>query len=101
MKKIFNIGIVGAGLIGNKRADALLRVGGCRLEAIAEVESVRRKMFAEKYGCASYSDWKKLVRLPPLDVVIVAVPNAFATPIVIEALNQGKHVLCEKPFGIN
>lgn len=101
MKKLFNVGIIGAGLIGNKRAEALLRVGKCRLVAVTELENARRTAFSKKYGCASYSDWKESVRLPAIDLIIVAVPNAFAAPVVIEALKQGKHVLCEKPFGIN
>ena len=101
MKKIFTVGIVGAGLIGDKRAEALLRVGGCALAAVAEINDAGREAFARKYGCKGYKNWNAVVRMKEIDIVIVSVPNVFAAPIAIEALRHGKHILCEKPFGIN
>jgi predicted dehydrogenase len=94
------IGIVGAGLIGAKRADAIRRTKHGILVAIADVDHARAKALAEKYGVESAGEWKKFVTRKDIDVIIVAVPNAFAAPIVLAALKARKHVLCEKPFGI-
>jgi len=101
MKKIVNVGIVGAGLIGYKRADAVSRLAGNKFVACADPDLPRAAALAEKYGAVAYKDWRELVARKDIDVVIVAVPNAFAAKIVIGALNAKKHVLCEKPFGVS
>lgn len=48
-------------------------------------------------GCASVED---LLSDEQVELVIVASPNALHAPMAIQALNTGKHVLCEKPFGL-
>lgn len=101
MIKNYRVGIVGAGLIGNKRASALEAAGGARLVAVAEIDRERAKKFAAEHRCEVVKSWRELVRRPDVDIVIVAVPNKFAKPIVTGALARGKQVLCEKPFGRN
>jgi predicted dehydrogenase len=59
-----------------------------------------RKHWQKKYNVGSAGEWKKFVARKDLDAIVVAVPNAFAAPIVLAALKAGKHVLCEKPFGV-
>jgi predicted dehydrogenase len=100
MKDQIRVGIVGAGLIGAKRAEAILKSKKGTLVAIADVDHARAKMLAEKYGVESAGEWKKFVARKDIDAIIVAVPNTFAAPIVLAALKSGKHVFCEKPFGI-
>lgn len=95
------VGIVGAGLIGWKRADAIKAAHRGRLAAVADIDSSRAQELADKYGCDAYGDWRKLVKRADLDIVIVSVPNKFTSSIVIEALKRGRHVLCEKPVGRN
>lgn len=94
------IGIVGAGLIGAKRADAIRKTRKGKLVAIADVDYARAKALAKKHGVEAAGEWKKFVTRKDLDVIVIAVPNAFAAPIVLAALKARKHVLCEKPFGI-
>lgn len=101
MKKEIRVGIVGAGLIGAKRAEAIKKTKGGALVAIADVDYARAKALADKYGVEAVGEWKKFVARKDLDVIIVAVPNAFAMPIVLAALKNGKHVLCEKPLGVS
>lgn len=101
MKKMFNIGIVGAGLIGTKRAEAIPRTSGSKIVAIADADISRAESLAQKYGAHTCRTWQELMARKDIDIVIVAVPNAFAAKIAIAALNAKKHVLCEKPFGIS
>lgn len=100
MGKSIRIGIVGAGLIGTKRADAIRNTERGTLVAFADVDRARAKALGEKYGVESAGEWKKFVTRKDLDAIVVAVPNVFAAPIVLAALKAGKHVLCEKPFGV-
>ncbi|HEY5220730.1 MAG TPA: Gfo/Idh/MocA family oxidoreductase [Candidatus Paceibacterota bacterium] len=99
-KKQLRVGIIGAGLIGAKRAKIIATRPGTRLVTVADPDLDRAKALADAYGVEAMADWKKLVRRPDIDAVVVAVPNAFTAPIVLAALAHKKHVLSEKPFGI-
>ena len=93
--KIPSIGIVGCGLIGNKRAAAL---AGAQLVACADIVAERAETLAQKHpGATATVDWRQLVARPDLDVVIVATTNNLLTEIACAALEAGKHVLVEKP----
>lgn len=90
-----NIGIVGCGLIGQKRAASL---GDNILKAVADVSLDR----AEKLACCyndvkAFPDWKELVELDDIDIVIVSTTNNWLAPITLKAVESGKHVLVEKP----
>ena len=100
-QKTYNVGIVGAGLIGAKRTAVIAQTGIGKVVVIADPDFARAEKLAMSSGAEAIADWKKLVSRKDVDVVIVAVPNAFVAPIVLRALGHGKHVLCEKPFGVS
>ncbi|TAN38275.1 MAG: Gfo/Idh/MocA family oxidoreductase [Verrucomicrobia bacterium] len=90
-----NIGIVGCGLIGNKRAAAL---AGAKLVACADVVRERAETLAKKSpGATAFSDWRELIVRRDVDVVVVATTNDLLAEISCVALEAGKHVLVEKP----
>jgi len=89
------VGIVGCGLVGRKRADALETA---RLVACADVKPERAEALARAAGSAEVErDWRRLVARPDVDVVIVATTNDALVPVTLAAVNAGKHVLVEKP----
>jgi predicted dehydrogenase len=89
------IGIVGCGLIGNKRAKAL---GADRLVAVADTNADRAAQLACQYpGCEVAADWDALVRRADVDAVVVATTNDMLAPVTHAAVRAGKHVLVEKP----
>jgi predicted dehydrogenase len=47
----------------------------------------------------AYADYDAMLADPQVEAVIVATSDAFHVPAAIEALEAGKHVLCEKPIG--
>lgn len=89
------VGIVGCGLIGRKRAQALGRGG--RLVACADRDLVRAQALARETGARAYADWQDLLRLPEVEMVIVATLHDSLAQITLEAMRAGKHVLVEKP----
>lgn len=101
MSDSLGVGIIGAGLIGAKRAEAIAATGEGRLLVVADVNQNRAETFAGKYGAQGVANWDDLLLRKDVGAIIVAVPNAFATPIVLAALKAGKHIFCEKPLGIN
>ena len=91
-------GLIGCGWAGSLRADALACLPGFRLVAVADQDSVRARTLADRSGSALEADWHTLIRRPDLDTVIVSTPPPFHTAMCMQALEQGKHVLCEKPL---
>jgi predicted dehydrogenase len=101
MNRLIRVGIVGLGLIGNKRAVAIRETRLGKLIAASDTNTDAAQAFAQQHRCQQIDDWQDLVKSSDIDVVIIAVPNAYLAPIALEAFRNGKHVLCEKPFGIN
>lgn len=93
------VGVVGAGLIGSRRAAVAADTDGSRLEAVADIDLARSTTLAERHHVRAFREWEALVGDPDVDAVIIAVPNKFAMPIALAAAEQGKHILCEKPLG--
>ena len=99
---MMRVGIVGAGLIGRKRADAVAALPRImKVVAVCDIDPERTDALARLHGAAAYRDWRDLIGSDSLDAVIVATPNKFLKEIALAALGGNKHVLCEKPLGRN
>lgn len=99
--KKFGVGVVGCGLIGERRAGVIHKSADEYLVAVADVDIQKAKGVAEKFDCLASQDWQDIVTNDDIDIVVVATPNKFLMPIVTSALENGRHVLCEKPPGRN
>ncbi len=93
------VGIVGCGLIGQKRAQAL--GNGGQLVACADMDVSRVESLARTSDARVFIDWHELVRSPEVDVVIVATLHDSLAEITRTAAEAGKHVLVEKPAARN
>ena len=96
-----NIGIIGAGLIGNKRAQSLIKSKGDSILAVADIDGEKAKNLAQILNCEYFTDPQKIINNPKIDVIIVSTTNKCLSPLSLQALQTGKHVLCEKPIGTN
>lgn len=99
------IGIIGCGGIANgKHMPALRKTGVCEMTAFCDLIEERAVKAAKEYGTADakvYTDYRELLRDPSIEVVHVLTPNRSHSTITVDALNAGKHVMCEKPMAIN
>ncbi|QFY45204.1 Gfo/Idh/MocA family oxidoreductase [Candidatus Methylospira mobilis] len=95
MDKPFGVGIVGCGLIGQKRAKAL--GNGGRLVACADIDVKRAENLAKGTEARVFSDWRTLIALPEVDIVMIATLHDSLASITLAAIEAGKHVLVEKP----
>jgi phthalate 4,5-cis-dihydrodiol dehydrogenase len=59
-----------------------------------------REAFAREFGAKVYADFNELCRDPAVEAVYVASPHRFHAAQAIEAMEQGKHVLVEKPLAL-
>jgi predicted dehydrogenase len=93
------VGIVGCGVIGRRRADAL---AGATLTACADSDRIRADALAKTHsGARSVARWQEVVESSDVDIVVVATTNDALASTAIAALEAGKHVLIEKPAGRN
>ncbi|MBQ8160907.1 MAG: inositol 2-dehydrogenase [Clostridia bacterium] len=94
-----NIGIVGAGRIGNVHAESITyHIPEAQVVMVTDpiVDSARK--LAERFGIEKYSaDYMDIVNDPQIDAVLVCSPTPTHADITIAALKAGKHVFCEKP----
>jgi predicted dehydrogenase len=87
--------IIGCGLIGRKRAQAL---AGCRLAVCCDRAADRAESLASTAaGAVALSDWQAAIQRPDVDVVLIATTHDMLAPIACAAAAAGKHVLMEKP----
>jgi len=95
------IALIGAGRIGWKRAVALRKFDNCRLIVTADINKISAEALSREFGGEIETDWEKVIHRRDIDAVIIATYNKYLTPISIAALENKKHVLCEKPMGRN
>jgi predicted dehydrogenase len=88
------IGIVGCGLIGQKRAQAL---AGATLVACADADPARARALAARAPGARAAAPGEVVAAPDVDLVVVATPHHVLPELTLAAIRAGKHVLVEKP----
>jgi len=96
---VVRYGIIGCGAIGQRRHIPEAAANpNAKLVALADANKERVEELGKKYGARPYTDHRQLIASPDVDAVVVAGPNATHAPMTLEALQAGKHVLCEKPM---
>lgn len=92
------VGIIGCGLIGGKRAKALATNNTVQITMCADKDIMRAQFLADQCGeCAATNDWHKIVDDPNIEMVVVAVHHSLLPTITLAAVKNKKHVLVEKP----
>lgn len=94
----YQIGIIGAGLQGRRRAEAVFGMENARVAAVADINQETAKQFGQTYNCWYSNEWKRVIEEPEIDIVLVCTPPNLHHEISITAMQHGKHVLCEKPL---
>lgn len=96
--KPLQVGIVGAGFMGEVHARAIRRAGG-DLRLVAASTPQRSTEAAAQLGARDAApSAEELVTSPDVDVVHVCTPNHLHATLAELALDAGKHVVCEKPL---
>src|SRR5258707_13983896 len=94
------IGIVGAGRIFEQHAIACTSLGGrAKLLAIADIDEARLQKAAYQYSIPLAAvDYRSLLDRNDIDVITVCTPPVLHERVVVDALEAGKFVICEKPL---
>ncbi len=102
MLKKMRFGLVGGGLAGPLSAGALNDIKEAELVAMADIKEDVCKSFCKKYNIKDwYTDYKEMLKRDDIDAVCIATPPILHEEMVLNAAKTGKHIMCEKPVGIN
>lgn len=99
MEKI-RFGILGCGTIGDVHARALLSSELGELYAVCDANEKRAIEYGERYGVKAYSSYEKMLLDEKVDAVAICTPSGMHKDQAILALENGKHVLLEKPMAL-
>ncbi|UQZ82397.1 1,5-anhydro-D-fructose reductase [Paenibacillus konkukensis] len=104
-----NVALIGYNFMGKAHSYA---IGNAAFFFPQEVKPVKKviagrnepglKRAAEQFGWQEYTtDWREAVGRSDIDIVCIATPTSSHKEIAVAAAKAGKHVLCEKPLGMN
>lgn len=96
-----NIGIIGAGYIGAKRAEVIRNLKKDKIVSVFDVDENRSLVLAEKFNAVVVKNADEIFKNKKIDTVIIATINSASAKLCLEAIKNKKNVLCEKPLGIN
>jgi myo-inositol 2-dehydrogenase/D-chiro-inositol 1-dehydrogenase len=97
MKKV-NLGLIGLGQMGKVHFHNCLHLKNARLIAVCDV-SKKSLLTAKKAGVKNvFKDYNDLLKDPNIDAVIISLPTFLHAETAIEATENGKAVLVEKPL---
>lgn len=96
-------GIISTAKIGREKViPAMQQSRYCDITAIASRDLNKAKSTADQLGIPkAYGSYEELLQDPEIDAVYNPTPNHLHVPLSIQALEAGKHVLCEKPIGLS
>lgn len=103
---VLRVAIMGLGGYATRVAEAMRACKKAKLVGIITGTPAKKNDWQTRYyipekNCYNYSDFDKMINNPDIDAVYVITPNALHHDQVIRVANAGKHVICEKPMGLN
>ncbi|HXC24606.1 MAG TPA: Gfo/Idh/MocA family oxidoreductase [Gemmatimonadaceae bacterium] len=101
MSKRIRIALVGCGRISKNHFDAIARLDGLELVAVADIVPERAQAVAATYGVPAFSSLESMLRDVDCDIVTVATPSGLHPEHGIAIAKAGKHVISEKPMAIS
>ncbi len=94
--------VIGTNWISHSFCQAAHSTNKLKFEAVYSRSMTTAEDFASQYQAVDcYDDLNALAESPTIDAVYIASPNAMHAPQIRFFLEQGKHVICEKPIVSN
>jgi predicted dehydrogenase len=100
--KPVRVGLVGSRFVSTIHAEALKRVPGAELFAVASPTGDHAEQFAKRHGVRHhFRDYRKMLEAGEIDLVVLGCPNDLHCEFTELAAAAGKHIVCEKPLCLN
>ncbi len=102
MKEKIRIGIIGTGFARTVQIPAFCKCEGAEIVSVSSAHLENAERTAREFNIAHYTDdWRETVRNEAVDLISIAAPPIFHREMTLLALENEKHVLCEKPMAMN
>jgi predicted dehydrogenase len=95
------LGVIGAGVMGSAHIRDISTIPTTALAGVCDTDRERADHYAREYGVPAFYDHRTLLESGLVDGVVIATPHYDHTPIAIEAMGRGIHVLTEKPVAVH
>jgi predicted dehydrogenase len=96
------VAMLGTGFIAEFRAQVYARLQGVEVVAVLGRDAAKTTGFAGRAGIGhAATSWEQLLSGPDFDAVDLCLPNNRHREYALLAAAAGKHILCEKPLGMN
>ena len=100
-QKPVRFGLIGAGAIAQSYAEAFAGCAQAELAAVVDVKPEVARALGDAFRCRSFTSSEDMIQALELDAVVVCTPPSTHAEICISCLEQGLHVLCEKPLSLD
>lgn len=101
-KKNYGIALIGCGRMGAAHLENIYDMKGVTVQYTCDTDEFRAKHFAARYNAAkAETDWRRAAADKAVDIVIIATPPSMHPEMLRFCIENGKHVLCEKPLADN
>src|SRR5262245_44251306 len=98
MKKV-KVGIIGSHFVSHIHALSLKRCPEVELVAVASPTPGNAEKFAARNTIPHhFTDYKNLLEMPEIDMVVIGIPNDLHCQVTVDAAAAGKHIVMEKPL---
>ena len=96
------MGLIGAGLVGPQHVEAVRRLGGVDVVAVAGSSEVSAQAKADAMGIPkAYGNYEALIDDPDVEVVHNCTPNYLHLPVNMAVIERKKHIVSDKPLAMN
>lgn len=101
--RVLRWGVIGTAKIAKQwLIPAIAKAGNAELVGVASRDQAKARQFAEQNGIAmAYGSYEELLAEESIDAIYIPLPNHLHVPVSVQAIEAGKHVLCEKPVSLN
>ena len=102
MNNKIKFGIVGTGTIAHRFAEAIKNVSNAELVAVASRAAETADKFGDEFDIPfRFGSYDEMAKSDKIDAAYIAVPHSGHIDCSCLMMNNGKHVLCEKPIAVN
>ncbi|HOV21854.1 MAG TPA: Gfo/Idh/MocA family oxidoreductase [Candidatus Ratteibacteria bacterium] len=95
-----NVGILGAGFMGEMHSTVYSQLPDVKIVGIADIRGEKAKSLARKFKTIPYFDPEQILKKPDIQIVDVCLPTFLHKEYVIKAAENKKDVICEKPIAL-
>ena len=96
------IAIISASSMAHQHMASIAKDPKLDFAAICDIDREKLEKAGEEYGVTDlYTDYKEMLKDDTIDAVVVCTPDQLHREMTINALESGKHVLCEKPMALS